>query len=208
MDKLTTNVSALNKNSVQETGPYLTLPSLGKPSKQQNIVLSDKNANYCITNGLTASAEELQALKKKLGDESDSNGGSPPVYADCIDLERGLWAGKLDFVFGCISYAVGLGNVWRFPYLCYEQGGGAFLIPWLLSIFLCGIPMFVLEVSLGQFLNTGGICVWNLVPIFKGIGYASMVMIGLCNIYYIVLIAWTIYYFIISFQYDLPWVKC
>ena len=68
--------------------------------------------------------------------------------------------------------------------------------------------MFVFEVALGQLLNTGGICVWNLVPIFKGIGYASMVMIGLCNIYYIVLISYTIYYFIISFQYHLPWTNC
>lgn len=68
--------------------------------------------------------------------------------------------------------------------------------------------MFVLEVSLGQYLNTGGICVWNLVPIFKGIGYASMIMIGLCNIYYIVLIAWTLYYFVISFHYNLPWTEC
>lgn len=68
--------------------------------------------------------------------------------------------------------------------------------------------MFVLEVSLGQYLNTGGICVWNLVPLFKGIGYASMVMIGLCNIYYIVLIAWTLFYFVASFDPALPWSEC
>lgn len=115
MDKSTTNVSALNKNSVlQESDQYLTLPTLKTSSSSQSNVLSDKNANYCINNGLTASAEELQALKKKLADESDSGGGSPPVYADCIDLERGLWSGKLDFVFGCISYAVGLGKFYFF----------------------------------------------------------------------------------------------
>jgi solute carrier family 6 GABA transporter-like protein 1 len=85
---------------------------------------------------------------------------------------------------------------------------GAFLVPWLLCIVLCGIPLFVLEVSLGQYLNTGGIGVWNLVPLFKGIGYASMVMIGLCNIYYIVLIAWTLFYFVASFDQPLPWSHC
>ena len=85
---------------------------------------------------------------------------------------------------------------------------GAFLVPWLLCIGLCGIPLFVLEVSLGQYLNTGGICVWNLVPLFKGIGYASMVMIGLCNVYYIVLIAWTLFYFVASFSQPLPWARC
>lgn len=116
MDKLT-NVSALNNSVInQETGQYLTLPNLKSSTKHQSTndkVLSDKNANYCINDGLTASAEELQALKKKLGEENDSSTSSPPVYAECIDLERGLWSGKLDFVFGCISYAVGLGNVWR-----------------------------------------------------------------------------------------------
>ncbi|CAG2114229.1 unnamed protein product, partial [Medioppia subpectinata] len=84
-------------------------------------------------------------------------------------------------------------------------GGGAFLIPNYICVVFVGIPMFLLEVSLGQYLNTGGIAIWNLVPIFKGIGFASMTMIGLCNIYYIILIAWTLFYLVSSFTAELPW---
>lgn len=156
------------------------------------------NESVGLKHSATASTE-LTIVSTE--DRSSDDGSSLP--------ERGKWAGKLDFMFGCISYAVGLGNVWRFPYLCYENGGGAFLIPFFISIVICGIPLFVLEVALGQYLSTGGIGIWNMIPIFKGIGYASMTMIGLCNIYYIVLIAWTLFYLVSSFTTGtLPWEEC
>ncbi|KAH9381482.1 hypothetical protein HPB48_021558 [Haemaphysalis longicornis] len=85
---------------------------------------------------------------------------------------------------------------------------GAFLVPFFISIVLCGVPLFVMEVSIGQYLNTGGIGIWNLVPMFKGVGFASMTMIGLSNIYYIVLIAYTLYYLVASFHSPLPWEQC
>ncbi len=56
--------------------------------------------------------------------------------------ERGGWGNKLDFLFSCISVSVGLGNVWRFPYLCYKNGGGAFLLIYFIAMFACGIPIF------------------------------------------------------------------
>ncbi|XP_076337735.1 sodium- and chloride-dependent GABA transporter 1-like [Tachypleus tridentatus] len=122
--------------------------------------------------------------------------------------ERGEWKGKLDFVLSSINYAVGLGNVWRFPYLCYENGGGAFLFPYLICLVLCAVPLFFLEVAIGQYLSVGGIGVWNLVPIFKGIGFASMTIVCLNNIYYVVIIAWTLFYFVFSMTSQLPWESC
>jgi solute carrier family 6 GABA transporter-like protein 1 len=63
------------------------------------------------------------------------------------------------------------GNVWRFPYLCFKNGGGSFFIPYAIFWTLCAVPIFVLEVTVGQHLQKGGIEVWNVVPILKGLYY-------------------------------------
>ena len=84
-------------------------------------------------------------------------------------VERGNWSRPIEFILSCLNYAVGLGNVWRFPHLAFRNGGGAFLIPYLIMVFLVGIPIFFAELFVGQYSGLGPIKAYGfLSPLFKG----------------------------------------
>ncbi|XP_074602678.1 sodium- and chloride-dependent transporter XTRP3 [Brevipalpus obovatus] len=125
------------------------------------------------------------------------------------DDTRESWDSKLQFILATIGYAVGLGNVWRFPYLAQKNGGGAFLIPYFIMLGLLGLPVFYLELAVGQRLRKGAIGAWNLVSEYMaGLGIASAVVCFNVALYYNTIIAWCIYYFFRSFESPLPWSKC
>ncbi|KAI8499889.1 neurotransmitter:sodium symporter [Branchiostoma belcheri] len=129
-------------------------------------------------------------------------------FRDDLAKNRGQWGAKLDFMLSMLGYCVGLGNVWRFPYLCYRNGGGAFLIPYILFLTFAGIPLFMMEMSFGQYGSLGPLTIWRACPIFKGIGYGMVVVSGLVCIYYNVIIAWTLHFLFSSFTSALPWASC
>ncbi|CAB1331531.1 unnamed protein product [Coregonus sp. 'balchen'] len=86
---------------------------------------------------------------------------------------------------------------------------GAFFIPYLIFLFTCGIPVFFLETALGQYTSEGGITCWRkITPLFEGVGYATQVIVALLNFYYIIVLAWAIFYLSYSFTWDLPWASC
>ncbi|XP_039591931.1 sodium- and chloride-dependent glycine transporter 1 isoform X3 [Polypterus senegalus] len=124
------------------------------------------------------------------------------------NVRRGNWGNQIEFVLTSVGYAVGLGNVWRFPYLCYRNGGGAFMFPYFIMLVFCGIPLFFLELSFGQFASLGCLGVWKVSPVFKGVGYGMMVVSTYIGIYYNVVICIAFYYFFMSMTNLLPWTYC
>jgi solute carrier family 6 amino acid transporter-like protein 5/7/9/14 len=125
------------------------------------------------------------------------------------DPKRIQWDNQTEFLLTCIGYSVGLGNVWRFPYLCYKSGGGAFLLPYLIMIFLIGMPLLFMEYGFGQYFGIGSLSIYKKVcPMFQGIGIGYTVLNALVCVYYNVIIALSIYYLVASFAKNLPWAHC
>jgi len=177
---------------------------------EENLMVKDLRA---VITRKDKKAKEKEDQVNKSKTTSNNTGGvtCTELPSDAAREARGHWKHPLDFLFSCISVSVGLGNIWRFPYLCYKNGGGVFLIIYFISMLFCGIPVFLLEVSLGQYLGAGGMTtIAQICPILKGVGIATMVMVTYYNIYYCVIVAWSLYYFIASFVSipDLPWNTC
>uniref|UniRef100_A0A8C6XN26 Transporter n=1 Tax=Naja naja TaxID=35670 RepID=A0A8C6XN26_NAJNA len=122
---------------------------------------------------------------------------------------RPTWGSKAQYILAQVGFSVGLGNVWRFPYLCHQNGGGSFLLLYLLLLFIIGIPLFFLELAAGQIIRQGSIGVWkHISPRLIGIGFASCVVCSFVALYYNVIMAWSLFYLGSSFQFPLPWSDC
>ncbi|KTG34319.1 hypothetical protein cypCar_00010402 [Cyprinus carpio] len=122
---------------------------------------------------------------------------------------RGQWSSKVEFILAVAGQIIGLGNVWRFPYLCYKNGGGVFFIPYVVFLFACGIPLFLMETALGQYTTQGTVTCWRKIcPLFEGLGYGSQVVVFYSSAYYIIILAWAFFYLFSSFSGELPWASC
>ncbi|KFD61692.1 hypothetical protein M514_04761 [Trichuris suis] len=133
--------------------------------------------------------------------------GKPPPLTGVTEKEK--WASKTEFMLSCLGFAVGLGNIWRFPYLCGRNGGAAFLLVFLLVIVIGGVPMAFLELGLGQYSSLASHQLFEaLCPLFSGLGYVMILTSLLTALYYNVVISWAVYYLAASFTSDLPWKTC
>ncbi|XP_058798606.1 sodium- and chloride-dependent glycine transporter 1-like isoform X3 [Phymastichus coffea] len=142
---------------------------------------------------------------------SVANSQAPLQAGEDEHPERGTWTGKFDFLLSLLGYSVGLGNVWRFPYLCYSNGGGAFLIPFTVMLVIAGLPLMFMELSLGQYASLGPVAAYKrFCPLLRGLGYGMVLVSSVVMLYYNLIIGWTLFYMFASVAEmgELPWNKC
>ncbi|MGI6721613.1 MAG: sodium-dependent transporter [Anaerovoracaceae bacterium] len=110
------------------------------------------------------------------------------------------WNSKLGFLMAAIGSAVGLGNLWRFPYVAASNGGGAFLLPYLIAIFTTGIPILIMEYTIGKTYRGGapaGLARMN--KKFEWLGWIQVMISFMIYIYYFAIVVWTLCYVWFSF---------
>jgi NSS family neurotransmitter:Na+ symporter len=115
-------------------------------------------------------------------------------------MKREQWGSRAGFVLAAVGSAIGLGNIWRFPYMAYENGGGAFFIPYLFAMLTAGIPFMILEFSMGQ--KHRGSAPKTLAIIhskFEWLGWFQVGVAATIGVYYVAVIGWAISYFGLSF---------
>jgi len=121
-----------------------------------------------------------------------------------IPEKRELWNSRFVFIMAAVGSAVGLGNIWRFPYMCYKHGGGAFFIPFFIAIFTLGIPLMILEFTLGHWSRGGAPKTFAKIGRkWEWLGWWPLLVEFITVIYYSVIMAWCFSYMIYSL--DLRW---
>ncbi|RZN34226.1 MAG: sodium-dependent transporter [Methanophagales archaeon ANME-1-THS] len=108
---------------------------------------------------------------------------------------REEWSSSTGFILASIGSAVGIGNIWRFPYIVGENGGGAFLIPYLIAVFLFGMPLIMLEFALGRHFQTSVVPTFSTIgKRFRLAGFFMVLGMGMILSYYLVITGWVLAY--------------
>ena len=121
---------------------------------------------------------------------------------------REQWTGQVGFILAAIGSAVGLGNIWRFPGVAYENGGGAFLIPYLVALITAGIPILFLDYAIGHRFRGSAPTAFRRLGRRVGrwlepLGWMQVAIAFVIGLYYTVVVAWALSFFVFSF--DLRW---
>src|SRR5699024_361329 len=114
---------------------------------------------------------------------------------------RSQWGTRAGFILAAIGSAVGLGNIWRFPAVAYESGGGAFFIPYLFALLTAGIPILILEFTMGhRYRGSAPLTYRRMNKKVEGIGWWAVLVAFVISTYYSVIIAWAMSYSVFSLK--------
>ena len=117
--------------------------------------------------------------------------------------EQAQWDSSLSFIFAMIGAAVGLGNIWRFSYVVYSNGGGSFFIPYFIAIAIMGIPFLILEYGIGfSFKESFSKIMHKINPKFEIIAWILVLFVFIVTIYYMVILSWDLVYLLSSFTFN------
>lgn len=113
------------------------------------------------------------------------------------------WDSTWAFIFAMIGAAIGLGNIWRFSYVVYSNGGGSFFIPYFVAIAIMGIPFLILEYGIGFSFKRPFTEIFKKInPKFEFIAWILIFLISIVLIYYMVIISWDLFYLFSSFTFN------
>ncbi|MCS1351794.1 sodium-dependent transporter [Mechercharimyces sp. CAU 1602] len=110
------------------------------------------------------------------------------------------WGSRAGFILAAVGSAIGLGNIWRYPYVVYENGGGAFLVPYFIALLTAGIPILLLEYTLGhRFRGSAPLSYRRLSKNWEWLGWFQVLLSFVIVSYYMVIIGWALSYSYFSF---------
>jgi NSS family neurotransmitter:Na+ symporter len=120
-------------------------------------------------------------------------------------MQREQWNSRVGFILAAVGSAIGLGNIWRFPYMAYENGGGAFFIPYLIAMISAGIPFMIMEFSLGHKLRGAAPTIFaklgeNYGLRLEWLGWFQVFIAAVIAVYYVAVIGWAISFLGFSFE--------
>ena len=119
---------------------------------------------------------------------------------EAAEEQRDQFGSKIGFIMAAIGSAIGLGNIWRYPYVVYDNGGGAFLLPYFIAIATAGIPILILEYYLGNSSRgSAPVAYRRLSERWEWLGWWQTAVSFLIGTYYMVIIGWVLAYFYFSF---------
>src|SRR5699024_7152403 len=114
---------------------------------------------------------------------------------------RSQWGTRSGFILAAVGSAVGLGNIWRFPATAFENGGGAFMVPYLIALLTAGIPILIMEFTMGhRYRGSSPLTFKRMNKKTEWVGWWGVLVAFVISTYYSVIIAWAISYSIFSFN--------